>query len=100
MSALPKIVTINEEGPREGFQFEKGPISTKDKIALIDALSKTGLKHIQIASFVTPQRVPGLADADERARGIPPQQLGQASCRERGGPYVEMTVFTVLLQHK
>ena len=65
MSDFPSFVQINEEGPREGFQFEKGPISTERKIELIDALSETGLKHIQVASFVNPNRVPGWADADE-----------------------------------
>jgi len=65
MSDFPKFVQINEEGPREGFQFEKGPISTDRKIELIDALSDTGLNHIQVASFVNPNRVPGWADADE-----------------------------------
>ncbi len=65
MSDFPKFVQINEEGPREGFQFEKGPISTARKVELIDALSDTGLNHIQVASFVNPNRVPGWADADE-----------------------------------
>ena len=40
---LPKRVHIYEEGPREGFQIEKGPIATARKIELIDALSRTGL---------------------------------------------------------
>jgi hydroxymethylglutaryl-CoA lyase len=65
MSDIPKFVQINEEGPREGFQFEKGPIPTQRKIELIDALSETGVNHIQVASFVNPNRVPGWADADE-----------------------------------
>ena len=65
MSDIPKFVQINEEGPREGFQFEKGPIPTARKIELIDALSETGVNHIQVASFVNPNRVPGWADADE-----------------------------------
>ena len=64
MSDLPKKVDIQEEGPREGFQIEPGPISTERKIELIDALSATGLKKIQVASFVNPKRVPGWADAD------------------------------------
>ena len=64
MSDLPKKVDIQEEGPREGFQIEPGPISTERKIELIDALSETGLKKIQVASFVNPKRVPGWADAD------------------------------------
>jgi hydroxymethylglutaryl-CoA lyase len=64
MFDLPQSVRINEEGPREGFQFEKGPIPTERKVELIDALSETGLTHIQTVSFVNPQRVPGMADAE------------------------------------
>src|SRR6266851_1112389 len=76
MSDLPQSVQINEEGPREGFQFERGPIATARKVELIDALSETGLNHIQTVSFVNPQRVPGMADAEaiaarfERKPGI------------------------------
>ena len=39
MSDLPASIEIHEEGPREGFQIEPGPIATADKIRLIDALS-------------------------------------------------------------
>src|SRR5215472_7893560 len=74
MSDLPGRVEINEEGPREGFQIEKGPIATERKIALIDALSLTGLKQIQIASYVNPQRVPGWADAEAVVDGYKPQE--------------------------
>ena len=70
MSDFPAFVQINEEGPREGFQFEKGVIPTRRKIELIDALSETGVSHIQVASFVNPSRVPGWADADEVVRGF------------------------------
>ncbi len=70
MSDLPKFVRINEEGPREGFQFEQRLIPTERKIALIDSLSKTGLKQIQVASFVPPKNVPGWADADEVVKGF------------------------------
>lgn len=70
MSDIPTRVQINEEGPREGFQFEKGPIPTARKIELIDALSETGINHIQVASFVNPNRVPGWADADQVVAGF------------------------------
>jgi hydroxymethylglutaryl-CoA lyase len=73
MSDLPKSVHINEEGPREGFQIEKGHIATARKVALIDALAKTGLDHIQIVSFVNPKAVPGMADAEDVVRGVTPQ---------------------------
>src|ERR1700757_5093824 len=61
MNDIPSAVRITEEGPREGFQIEKGPIATARKIALIDALSQTGLDHIQIVSFVNPKAVRGMA---------------------------------------
>ncbi len=70
MSDIPSTVRISEEGPREGFQIEKGPIPTARKIELIDALSKTGIDHMQIVSFVNPKAVPGMADADEVVEGI------------------------------
>jgi isopropylmalate/homocitrate/citramalate synthase len=67
---LPNSVVISEEGPREGFQIESGPIATADKIALIDALSACGLRRIQIASFVNSKHVPGWADAEAAIEGF------------------------------
>lgn len=72
MSDLPKSVRINEEGPREGFQIEPATIPTARKIEFIEALSGTGLKHIQIVSFVNPKRVPGMADAEDVVHGFKP----------------------------
>lgn len=74
MSSLPTKVQINEEGPREGFQIEKGNIPTARKIELIDSLSDTGLKRIQVTSFVNPKAVPGMADAEEVVEGFTPRQ--------------------------
>jgi len=70
MSDLPKHVEIHEEGPREGFQIEPGPISTADKIHLIEALAETGLEHIQVCSFVNTRLVPGWADAEDVVAGF------------------------------
>lgn len=67
---LPNRIVIREEGPREGFQIEKGPISTAEKIALIDALSHCGIKSIQAASFVSRKHVPGWADAEAVVGGL------------------------------
>jgi len=67
---LPDSVVISEEGPREGFQIEPGPIATADKIALIDALSACGLRRIQVGSFVNPKHVPGWADAEAVMEGF------------------------------
>ena len=73
MSELPQSIEIHEEGPREGFQIEPGPISTEDKIRLIEALSDTGLTHIQACSFVNTRLVPGWADAEAVVAGFNPR---------------------------
>jgi hydroxymethylglutaryl-CoA lyase len=73
MADLPKSITIHEEGPREGFQIEPGPIPTARKIEFIEALAETGLKHIQVVSFVNPKKVPGMADAEDVVRGFRPR---------------------------
>jgi hydroxymethylglutaryl-CoA lyase len=70
MSDLPKSVRIHEEGPREGFQIEPGPISTQSKVEFIEALAETGLKQIDCVSFVNPAKVPGMADADAVVNAI------------------------------
>ena len=73
MTNLPPRVFIKEEGPREGFQIERAPISTADKIRLVDALSDTGVDLIQVTSFVHPQKVPGMADAEAVVAGMTPR---------------------------
>jgi len=70
MTDLPKRIFINEEGPREGFQIEPGPIASADKVRFIEALAETGLKKIDCVSFVNPRRVPGQADAEAVAAAI------------------------------
>jgi len=70
MSDLPKRIEIHEEGPREGFQIEAGPISTEDKVRFCEALADTGLHDVQCVSFVDARRVPGMADAVQVAQMI------------------------------
>lgn len=74
MSDFPKSVHIHEEGPREGFQIEPGPIATADKIRFIEALAETGVPEISCVSFVNPARVPGMADADDVIRSVRRQE--------------------------
>lgn len=66
----PASVTIKEVGPRDGLQNEPAFLSTEDKIAWINQLSSTGLKYIEMTSFVNPKWIPALADAVEVAKGI------------------------------
>ena len=70
MSDLPSKVLIHEEGPREGFQIETGPITSAQKIGFIEALAETVLRQIECVSFVNPKKVPGMADAEEVIRSI------------------------------
>ena len=65
MSDFPKFVEIREEGPREGFQIEKKIYPIEQRIELIDLLSDSGLKRIQVGSFVSPKYVPQMADTGE-----------------------------------
>ena len=67
---LPGRVTLYEVGPRDGLQNESRPVPTADKIAMVNELSRTGLQHIEITSFVNPKWIPQLADASDVARGI------------------------------
>jgi hydroxymethylglutaryl-CoA lyase len=68
--SLPQRIVISEVGPRDGLQIERTFIPTEQKIALIDALSRTGLSKIEATSFVHPKVVPQLADAEAVAAGI------------------------------
>lgn len=73
---LPKKVTLIEVGPRDGFQFEKRWIPTEMKVEIINDLIGAGLKHIQVASFVNPSRVPQMADAEEVIKRLPAESRG------------------------
>ena len=69
---LPSHARIREVGPRDGFQNEPEQIPTEDKIRLIDALCRTGLQRVEVASFVRADFIPQLADAADVLTGIDP----------------------------
>ncbi|HMY57549.1 MAG TPA: hydroxymethylglutaryl-CoA lyase [Pseudomonadota bacterium] len=79
-ASLPARVTVYEVGPRDGLQNEQRMVPTADKIALINALSQTGLSRIEVSSFVNPKWIPQLADASEVARGITRRPGVEYSC--------------------
>src|SRR5688500_2259000 len=62
---FPANVSIVEVGPRDGLQNERAAISTADKIAFINRLSDAGHRAIEVSAFVSPKRVPQMADAAE-----------------------------------
>src|SRR5919199_674805 len=62
---LPSEVRIREVGPRDGFQNEPEVIATDDKVRLIDLLARTGVRRLEVTSFVRADVIPQLADAPE-----------------------------------
>jgi hydroxymethylglutaryl-CoA lyase len=82
MSDRPKFVEFREEGPREGLQIEKAIYPLADRVALVEALAETGLKYIQVASFVSPKHVPQMADPSSSSRR---SAASQASTMRRSG---------------
>ncbi|WP_075617623.1 hydroxymethylglutaryl-CoA lyase [Paenisporosarcina indica] len=65
MFSLPNNVTIIEVGPRDGLQNENNMVSTKDKLIFIHELQESGIKEMEITSFVSPKWVPQMSDAAE-----------------------------------
>ena len=65
MAALPQAVRIREVGPRDGFQNEPEVIPTPEKVRLIELLGSTGLRRLEVTSFVRPDVIPQLADAEQ-----------------------------------
>ncbi len=63
--SLPQSVRIREVGPRDGFQNEPEVIATDDKVRLVDLLAATGVKRLEVTSFVRADVIPQLADGPE-----------------------------------
>jgi hydroxymethylglutaryl-CoA lyase len=71
---LPETVRIREVGPRDGFQNEPEVIPTEEKVRLIGLLGETGLRRIELTSFVRPDVIPQLADAAEVLTRFEPRE--------------------------
>jgi len=104
MGELPSSVRIREVGPRDGFQNEPETIATADKVRLIDLLSASGLRRIEVTSFVRPDVIPQLSDAAEvlatvqRREGVGfsvliPNQRGLERALEMRDRFDEINVF-------
>lgn len=72
--SLPDRVTICDVGPRDGFQFEDQFIPTELKVEIITALADAGLPRIQVTSFVHPEWVPQMRDAEEVCERLPERE--------------------------
>lgn len=65
MSSLPEFIEFHEEGPREGFQIEDQIYPLEQRVKLIEMLADSGLRQVQVGSFVNPRAVPQMADTDQ-----------------------------------
>ncbi len=101
--ALPDSVSIYEVSPRDGLQNESAFVTTDGKARLIHALVASGLKRIEVTSFVSPRWIPQLADADELVGhlGAPPSGVSYSALvpnrkgleRARAAGLQEIAVF-------
>ncbi len=64
MSDLPARISLREVGPRDGLQNED-PVPTEAKVELINTLARTGVSRIEAVSYVRPEAIPQMADADQ-----------------------------------
>ncbi len=104
MTELPQRVRIREVGPRDGFQNEPEVVPTEDKVRLIGLLVASGLRRVEVTSFVRPDVIPQLADADqvleaiERPEGVAysvliPNEKGLERALARRDRFDEINVF-------
>jgi len=103
--APPRSIGIVEVGPRDGLQNEAATVPTEAKIEFIRRAVDAGIRRIEVASFVSPRRVPQMADAEAILKALPRRddvtyvglvlnragfdRAAAAGCREIG-----MVVFT------
>ena len=66
-----EAIELVEVGPRDGLQNEPDIIATETKLALIGRMIDYGARRLEVASFVHPQRVPQMADAEAVIAGLP-----------------------------
>src|SRR3954447_18258998 len=101
---MPEHVTIREVGPRDGFQNEPEVIPTDEKVRLVEMLARTGLRRLEVTSFVRPDVIPQLADGAEvlQRADIPdevsvsvliPNERGLENALEQRDRFQEINVF-------
>jgi hydroxymethylglutaryl-CoA lyase len=104
VTELPQAVRIREVGPRDGFQNEPEVIPTGEKVRLIGMLAASGLRRLEVTSFVRPDVIPQLADAEEvlaqveRPEGVAysvliPNEKGLERALAQRGRFDEVNLF-------
>jgi hydroxymethylglutaryl-CoA lyase len=69
-ATLPRRVTIVEVAPRDGLQNEPAVVPTAAKVELVNRLARSGAPVVEVTAFVSPKRVPQMADAGAVMAGI------------------------------
>ena len=85
--ANPRNIAIVEVGPRDGLQNEAASVPTEVKIEFIRRAVDAGIRRIEVASFVSPRRVPQMADAEAILKALPRRDdvtLRRARAEPRG----------------
>ena len=104
MLGLPRSVRIREVGPRDGFQNEPEIIGTDDKVRLVEMLARTGIRRLEVTSFVRADVIPQLADGPEVLSRIDvpgdvslsvliPNEKGLENALEHSDRFHEINVF-------
>src|SRR5579862_1724661 len=70
---LPSRVRVVEVGPRDGLQNEATVLATEDKVRYVEMLAEAGFADVEVSAFVSPKRVPQLADAAEVFAALQPR---------------------------
>jgi len=102
---LPPSVTLCDVGPRDGFQAEEQFIPTDRKVDIITTLADAGLPRIQVTSFVHPEWVPQMRDAEEVCARLPERSdttftglalnlTGLERAHEAGLTHVDLSIAT------
>lgn len=68
---MGRAIEIVDVSPRDGLQNEPARLPTETKLELVRRLAAAGVRRIEAASFVNPERVPQMADAEAVAAGLP-----------------------------
>ena len=96
-------IIIQDVGPRDGLQNQPRVLPVAQRLELIHALLAAGLRHIQVAAFVSPRHVPAMAGAEEIVRSLNeeegqfsvliPNLKGYELARDAGARTVEMVLY-------
>jgi hydroxymethylglutaryl-CoA lyase len=96
-------ITINDVGPRDGIQNQPKILTVAERLQMIAAIAASGVKNIEVGSFVSPKAVPAMAGTDQVVAGLPeddvcysaliPNMKGYELARAAGVKTVAMVIY-------